>query len=187
MERKWANLPGWKRILRNRFYHSELDTPEFKGHITLYCMDAVSAPLVVAYFGREFCIADAGYTWLRQFPSGEHFTVTAQYDHHGRLVLWYIDICLRTGLDQDQIPWMDDLYLDLVVSPTREVEVKDADELLAARESGEISAAEFDLAWQTAERLMERIARNQFELLALSDVHRQMLWQVDGLPPSRLI
>lgn len=29
MERKLANMPGWKRILHSRFYHSYLDTPEF--------------------------------------------------------------------------------------------------------------------------------------------------------------
>ncbi len=179
MERKFANFPGWKRILRNRFYCSYLDSPEFKGHISLYCMDEVSAPLVVEYFHRPTCIVDAGYAWLKQFPTGEHFTVTAQYDFSARIVAWYIDICLRTGVGQDQIPWMDDLYLDLVVSPALDIELKDADELLAARENGEISAVEFDLAWHAADRLMQRIANNQFGLLALSDVHRQMLLHLD--------
>jgi uncharacterized protein len=181
MERKLANLPGWKRIIQSRFCGSYLDTPEFKGHITLYCMDAVRAPLVVEYFKQKICIVDAGYAWLKQFPSGEHFTVTAHFDDEARLVLWYIDICLRTGVSQDQIPWMDDLYLDLVVSPTREVELKDADELLAARESGQISAAEFDLAWREADRLVELIGQNQLGLLTLSDVHRRMLLQSGSL------
>jgi predicted RNA-binding protein associated with RNAse of E/G family len=74
---------------------------------------------------------------------------------------------------------VDDLFLDLVVSPAMEIEVKDADELLAARESGEISAAEYDLAWCTANRLIEQISNNQFGLLALSDFHRHMLLQMD--------
>jgi len=175
MERKFANHPGWKRILENRFYCSYLDSPEFRGHITLYCMDAVREPLVVEYFHQKTCIVDAGYAWLKQFPTGEHFTVTAQFDASARIVVWYIDVCLQTGVDQNQIPWLDDLYLDLVVSPEMEVEVKDADELLAARECGEITAAEFDLAWRAANRLMEQIANNRLGLLALSDAHRLML------------
>ncbi len=179
MERKFANMPGWKRILQSRFYNSHLDTPEFKGYITLFCMDAVSAPKVVEYFHRKICIVDAGYAWLKQFPAGEHFTVTAHYDSSARIVAWYIDICLRAGAGQDQIPWMDDLFLDLVVSPAMEIELKDADELLAARESGEISTAEFDLAWREADRLMERLAHNQFGLLALSDAHRSILLHPD--------
>ena len=87
----------------------------------------------------------------------QHFTVTTHFDGNGQIVLWYIDICLLTGVGQNQIPWLDDLYLDLVVSPSMEVEVKDADELLAARKSGEISTTEFNLAWCEADRLMESI------------------------------
>ena len=71
VERKFANMPGWKRILQSRFYGSYLDTPEFKGQITLYCMDAVTAPLMVEYFHRRTCIVDAGYAWLKQFPAHE--------------------------------------------------------------------------------------------------------------------
>ena len=89
----------------------------------------------------------------------QHFTVTTHFDASGQIALWYIDICLLTGVGQNQIPWLDDLYLDLVVSPSMEVEVKDADELLAARESGEISTTEFNLAWCEADRLMESISR----------------------------
>lgn len=179
MKHKLANNPGWARILQHRFYHSHLNTPGFQGYITLYCMDSVRAPLVVKYFGREFCIADAGYAWLKQFPTGEHYTVTTHFDASGQAILWYIDICLRQGVGQDQIPWMDDLYLDLVVSPSMEVELKDADELLSARESGEISSAEYDLALREVNRLMDCIASNRFGLFALSDLHRQMLLKMD--------
>jgi len=179
--KKFANMPGWKRILQHRFYSSYQDTPEFKGYITLYCMDQVTAPLVVEYFHRKTCIVDAGYAWLKQFPADEqHFTVTTHFDANGQILLWYIDICLHTGVDQNQIPWLDDLYLDLVVSPVMGVELKDADELLAALKSGEISTAEFDLAWREANRILDRIAHNQFDLLALSNVHRQILLREAG-------
>ncbi len=176
VERKYANYPGWKRILQHRFYTSYLDTAEYRGYITLFCMDAVTAPRVVEYCHRQTCIVDAGYSWLKQFPAeDQHFTVTTHFDASGQVLAWYIDICLRTGIGPDNIPWLDDLYLDLVVSPTLEIEVKDADELLAARESGDISTAEFDLAWRESNRLIELISKNQFGLLALSSAHRRML------------
>jgi uncharacterized protein len=176
--RKFANFPGWKRILQHRFYTSYLDTSEFRGYIALYCMDAVTAPREVEYFHRKTCIFDAGYSMLLQFPAEEqHFTVTTNFDASGEILLWYIDICLRTGVGQNNIPWLDDLYLDLVISPTMEIAVKDADELIVARESGDISTDEFDLAWREANRLIEQISKNQFGLLALSDVHRRLLLQ----------
>jgi predicted RNA-binding protein associated with RNAse of E/G family len=143
-------------------------------------MDAVTAPRVVEYFHRKTCVFDAGYSLLKQFPADEqHFTVTTNFDASGQVLHWYIDICLQTGVDQNQIPWLDDLYLDLVVSPSMEVEVLDADELLAARESGDISPAEFELAWREANRIMEDIKKNQFGLLALSNIHRCILLSSD--------
>jgi len=181
MKRKYANYQGWKRILQSRLYGANIDTPEFKGYINLFCMDAVRAPLVVEWFGRELCIVDTGYTWLKQYPSGEHFIVTAQFNQREELVSWYIDICLRSGTGEDNILWVDDLYLDLVVSPELEIVVKDADELMAARESGEITMDEYDLAWREADRLRESINRHQFRMLELSDVRRRMLLQANGL------
>lgn len=176
LARKFANMPGWKRILQHRFYSSYLDTSEFKGHNTLYCLDAVAAPRMVGYFHRNTCIIDAGYSWLKQFPADEqHFTVTTHFDASGQILLWYIDICLHTGVDENQVPWLDDLYLDLVVSPAMEIEVKDADELLAARESGDILPTEFDLAWREANRIIDRISEHRFGLFDLSNIHRQLL------------
>jgi hypothetical protein len=40
---------------------------------------------------------------------------------------------------------------------------------------GDISTAEFDLAWREADRLIELISKNQLDVLALSNVHREML------------
>ena len=90
---------------------------------------------------------------------------------------WYIDICLQHGVDESNTPWLDDLYLDVVVSPSLEVELLDADELGQAWEAGEISKAEFDLAWREADKLMTQIARRRLKLLELGETHRQWLLQ----------
>jgi len=175
VERKYANHPGWKRILQSRYSSTYLDTPQFTGYVTLYRMDAVVAPLVVHYFGQDTCIVDAGYAWMKHFPAGEHFAITTHFDRSGAVVQWYIDICLRTGVGEDGIPWLDDLYLDLAVSPDFQVEVLDGDELLEARERGEITAAEYELAWNAANRLVEQIQSRKLDLLRLSPLHRQMV------------
>lgn len=181
MKRKYANNPGWKRILQHRFYYSYLNTPAYKGHVTLYCMDAVRDPLFVEHFHQKICIVDAGYSWLKQFPAGEqNYTVTTHFDEKGQVIAWYIDICRQTGGKPDQIPWMEDLYLDLFVSPFLGIEIKDEDELLAARESGEITGVEFDLAWSTANKLIEQIQHNQLILLPLSHAHRTLLLNDPG-------
>jgi uncharacterized protein len=178
--KKYANFPGWKRILEHRYFSSWLETQDFTGMITLFCMDMVTAPREVDFFHRKTRIFDAGYSLLMQFPAAEqHFSVTTNFDASGQVLQWYIDICSQTGMDQEAIPWLDDLYLDLVVSPTMEIEVKDADELLEARERGEISIAEYDLAWRVANQLIGKISKNQFGLLGLSTVHQEMLLKLE--------
>lgn len=59
--------------------------------------------------------------------------------------------------------------------------MKDADELLSARDSGEIMASAFDLTWREANRLIEQIGQDRFGLFALSDTHRRMLLESDGV------
>jgi hypothetical protein len=86
MDRKFANIPGWKRILKNRFYCTHLDTLEFGGCITLYCVVAIQAPMVVEYFHRPTCIVDAGYAWLKQFPAGGHCKIQARRLSRGILI-----------------------------------------------------------------------------------------------------
>lgn len=176
MKRLFADRPDWKRILERRFYCSFLETPDFTGHITLLCLDKIREPLIVDLHGQPVCVVNHGYQWLQQFPANEHFAVTTMFDANQQVVQWYVDICLQTGVDpRSKIPWLDDLYLDLVITPKMEVELRDADELQEARESGEITAAEYELAWDVANRLMEQIAQNKFALLTLSETHRRML------------
>ena len=138
-------------------------------------MDAATAPLVVHHFGRDTCIVDAGYAWMKQIADGAHSVINTHFDAGGTIVMWYIDICLRTGLSEDGVPWFDDLYLDLAVSPALEVVILDADELQEARERGEISAEVYDLAWNEANRLVEGIQRGEPGLLGLSKLHQKLV------------
>ena len=179
MDRKFANLPGWKRILKHRFSSECVDTPEFKGYISLYRMDAVASPLMVDFFRKKLCIADSGYTWLKLFPANHNFTITAQYNDQGQLVMWYIDICLRMGIDSKGVPWMDDLYLDIGVSPDMEIEVKDADELQAALNRGEITLATYEMAWGETKRIINEISQREFCFLELCNSYRNTLLNSD--------
>lgn len=170
-----AERADWKRVTQRRFYYTKVETPDFCGVVTLLCIDAVSEPLRRMTMGELRVLADAGYTWLQQFPEGAHYTVAAMFDASGQLFQWYIDICLRQGVDERGIPWLDDLYLDIVLLPDGQMELKDADELEAALESGEISREEYDLAWATARELMQMIERGELKELALSESLREMV------------
>ena len=177
MKRLLANRPDWKRILQKRFYCSYFESAEFTGYITLLCLDKVREPLWAKSSKKKVCIVDNNYSWLQYFPKGKHYAVTAQFNEYGQVAQWYIDICLRHGITENNIPWLDDLFLDIVVFPTGETELLDFEELQNALAVDEISKNEYDLAISESEKLMADISESRFTLFNLCQRHRQTLLQ----------
>jgi hypothetical protein len=175
LKRRYATRFPWPRVLERRFGQQARQNADFSGQVTLLCIDAVREPLWVDWQGQRFCIVDAGYTWLQQFPTGSHHTVTTQFDADGQVVQWYIDICLQHGVSPEGLPWWDDLYLDILVFPKGECHVVDADELDDALQRGFINPVQHQLAWDEANRLMTAIGQQRFSLLSLSLSQRTQL------------
>ena len=95
-------------------------------------------------------------------------------DANGDVVQWYFDICLENGVE-DGVPWMDDLYLDVVVLPSGEIFQLDEDELEHAYKSGVLSKMEYDLAWNENREIMTQLKNNEFHLLTLALEHKKLL------------
>lgn len=175
IKRRSAERLDWQRVTERRFTHTQMADPSFTGVVTLLCIDAVSEPLWIKTESQDFCIADAGYSWLQYFPSCENHAVTTMFDAHGQVIQWYIDIVKRHGLDAQGIPWWDDLYLDIIVTPDRKTAIIDQEELDEALQVGAITAAEHTLAWDVATGLRSSIEQGQFVLLDLAAEHRHLL------------
>lgn len=174
MKRRRADRSDWERIVKRRYVQQHIDSDEFSGYIGLLCLDHVPDPFWVSTQG-DFCIADDGYAWLHQFPQDAFYVVTTMFDAHGNVIQWYIDICAKHGLDDDGVPWFEDLYLDIVIMPSGKVMLLDEDELDEALEKGQVSRSKYDIARYEAERLMSKIEAGQFSILGLSTSHRDLL------------
>lgn len=96
------------------------------------------------------------------------------FDATGQLVQTYIDICLRTGVEDGRIYW-EDLFLDLIALPSGQVLLVDADELEAAREQGDVSQAEYALALAEAKQLQKQLQDGTFPLVAHVEVMKERL------------
>ncbi|WP_318653409.1 DUF402 domain-containing protein [Paenibacillus rhizovicinus] len=175
MKRKYGDRADWRRVVERRYAQAYLETENFKGHVTLLELGKVTEPLWVDYAGTKVCIANDGYTWLQQFPIGLHHAVTTMFDEKGQIVQWYVDICYRNGISAENVPWMDDLFVDIVVLPSGEVVHKDADELEDALASGMIDRSLYLLAKAEEERLHALIENGSFQLLGLAAAHRERL------------
>ncbi|MDI2588320.1 DUF402 domain-containing protein [Psychrobacillus sp. NEAU-3TGS] len=174
MFRKYGDRSDWKRIIQREYAQSYVESKDFTGYISLLNLLQVTEPLWVQYGEKKICIVDNAYTWLQHFPLGRNYSVTTMFDAMGEIVQWYIDICHEVGLENN-IPWMDDLILDIVVLPSGEVFQLDEEELEEALESGSINQEMYDLAKHEAARITTCLKENQFNLLDLSKIHRKVL------------
>jgi predicted RNA-binding protein associated with RNAse of E/G family len=175
MKRKSAARADWQRIVRRRFVVRRIDTAEYHGYVTLLRLDEVREPMYVSFGEERVCIVDNGYDWLQHFPDGEHFILLAAFDESGEVVQWYIDIIERMGLDEQGVPWYDDLYLDIVVAPNGETLLLDVDELDEALRQGKVNTGQYNFAWKQANALLDALETDLFRLLWLGDAHREQL------------
>ena len=79
---------------------------------------------------------------------------------NGKVLLWYIDMTAKQGIDVDGVPYFDDLYLDLVVYPDGTIIVDDMDELEEALSKKDITQEQFNLAVETSHRLQREMLSN---------------------------
>lgn len=177
LKRKFGDRSDWKRVLNKDYVQTSIESEYFNGYVTLIRIVKVSDPLYVEYNGEKICIVDDGYSWLQQFPSGRNHSVTTMFDSKGNIVQWYIDICLQNGVSENNVPWMDDLFLDLIVLPSGEVINKDTEQLEEALSNGIINKKLYDLAREESTMLNELIKRKEFTLLKLSEEHKEILLQ----------
>lgn len=170
LKRKYGDHANWKRVLKKEYTSLFFDEDQFRGNVTLLKVHQVSEASYYHYGEKSVCIVDNGYSWLQHFPDGQHYSVTTMFDSEGTLVQWYIDICFQNGIEND-VPWMDDLFLDIVVLPTGEVIQKDADELEDAYSAGIINETLYKLAWNEADRINNLIRNHNFDILGKSKEH----------------
>ncbi|MFJ8063268.1 DUF402 domain-containing protein [Psychrobacillus sp. NPDC096426] len=174
MYRKYGDRSDWKRIIQREYAQSYVETKDFTGYITLLKLNQVTEPLWVQYEENSICIVDDNYLWLQHFPVGKNYSVTTMFDVNGEIVQWYIDICYEVGIENN-VPWMDDLILDIVVLPTGEIFQLDDEELEEALENGSINQKMYDLAREEANRITASIKEEKFNLLHFSKIHKEVL------------
>ncbi|MGD8190975.1 DUF402 domain-containing protein [Brevibacillus ginsengisoli] len=171
MKRKYADLSHSPRILEKKYRQYVLTNEHFSGTVSLVQIEKVTEPGFIQINDENICIIDAGYEWLIHVPDHSAFVMTTIFNERQEIVQWYIDICEQIGKDEREIPWFDDIYLDIRVLPTGEVDVLDADEIEEALSQGVITNDQHEKAWKELNRLLALIRNRSFPLITFSRDH----------------
>lgn len=150
-------------ILESTFKNLRIDNNEFKGNISLLKINKVRKEWKVDVESR--CVLAKDYMWLRIYPDGENYCITAIFDDKDNIIEWYFDISRSLGIE-DGVPYQDDLYLDVVVVPDGRIHILDEDELEEAYNKREISQDEYDMAFSVANMIINGLeSREDIERL----------------------
>lgn len=179
MKRKYANLPNWPRIRHKRFGITYFNDEDFKGYATIVYLDKVTRPLKIKLEDRELCLVDDGYIWTQHFPKHAKHALTTMFNREREVVEWYFDICLGNKMSYNGIPYYDDLFLDVVVLPTGEIDLLDEDELKQALQNEFITKGQYDMAYAEAYELMDSVKSGKNKLIQRSKEDLKNLIMLD--------
>ena len=154
--------------INDNYKKIRIDEDYFKGYVCVLKFENIEKPLIV-YNGKEnICIKNNNYEWIEVYPDGERYAITIMYDNNKDIIEWYFDISKKIGIENG-IPYEDDLYLDLVIMPNGEKIVIDEDELLNAKENGDITQEDVKLAYEVLQKLDNKYVNNFNELINLTN------------------
>lgn len=162
MKRRFANS------VEGDYTQERITEDYFTGYVCYIKIKGVESPLIVNNGISEVCIKDNNYEWLEVYPDNGKYALTIMFDDAGNLIEWYFDIAKQIGI-QDGIPFEDDLYLDMIITPSGEKIILDENELKTAFESGDITPEDFDSAYQTLGYLENKYVNNFNELVRFTN------------------
>ncbi len=142
-----------------------INNEDFIGDIYLNNFKKVDTPYMLE---NGVCLQDSNYKWLEFYNYNAKVLLTAMYNENNEIIEWYFDIARSIG-KENNIPYEDDLYLDILVTSNGEIILLDEDELKEAYERLEITKEEYDEAYKIANDLMQKVKGNEEKLKQFTD------------------
>ncbi len=172
LKKRYADRHVGNKANKTVYKKISVSNSDFNGDICYYHFIDVKDKIIIPN-GKS--IMDNDYRWLEFYDYFSKVKLTAIYDENNEIIEWYFDIAREIGKDNG-IPYEDDLYLDIVVTPSGDVILLDEDELKEAYNKREITREEFENAYKEAEQLMNKLKNNKNKLKEYTDKYlKQML------------
>lgn len=164
MIRKFADASNHKNITDCKFTYEVVDTEEFKGSISVIKIKSVKKDWILKRnTGTIDCILAPNYTWVQIYPDNKNFAITAMYNEKKEPMEWYFDIIKSSGIINN-VPYIDDMYLDVVLTHENQIEILDEDELEQALDEKDITIQDYNVAKKTCNDILEYLKYDENKL-----------------------
>lgn len=146
----------WGIEAKKRYFHREFSNDDFTGVIALLYFDNVREARIWKYPDQMITVCDKGMKWLQFIPSNENYAVKAMISKDNVINLWYIDVIAGYGYTDDNVIYINDLYIDIILRPDGDYITDDTnDELNEALAENIITKEMHAMALNTKEKLLK--------------------------------
>ncbi|MBL4937796.1 DUF402 domain-containing protein [Clostridium sp. YIM B02515] len=160
MKRKFLNVAHWDFLDSYTYKYIHIDDL-LSGYISLIKIEKVKQKITVDYDQSEEILLDDGYKGLMFLPDEANWCVSVIYNTSNEVVKWYFDITKENSINKQGIPFYDDLYLDIAVSPNYKVVILDEDEIKEALDLKEITQSDYEMAYNTCNKILKELIPNK--------------------------
>lgn len=158
MKKRFAKPINHRSIEEYDYKMQEINEKEFFGYVSLVDIKKVKDEWYVPRKnGKKECILANGFKWVIFYPkeNTENYTINAFYNQNNEIVEWYFDVIKVSGIENN-IPYIIDMYLDLVISADGDIYILDEEELEEALNINDISKEDFDMAYKVLNKLLKK-------------------------------
>ena len=149
---------------------------DLNAYLTLKEIKEVEQPYYIYINGEKIKKLDKGFTVMEYTPLDKNYNVRAHINDKGELLEYYFDITLKNEI-RDNIPFYNDLYLDVVyyqaiaTKDSTYIHLSDEREIKEALDNGIIDEEEYNLAYKATDELLLELKNktNKFVNRGLTD------------------
>ena len=127
-------------------------------YLTIKRINEIDEKFIVKISGKEKIYIDNGYYIVEFTPLDKFYNARVYIDKNLNIMGYYFDISHGNGIDEN-IPYYDDSYLDIIYCPSENdyIKIDDENELLEAFATKNITKEEFDLANKECSILIDEL------------------------------
>lgn len=177
MRQKFIDKIYMRDVIDKEWYLEE--NKDINGYIALKYVKEISSPILAYCNGKKYVGLDNGYSILEYILLDKKYNCRVFFDKNNRPLLFYFDINNGCGIENN-IPWYDDLYLDVTLScPTITdsgyyIFLDDEREFSQAKKEGLIDEDLYIQGYETANILMRELREQKNEIVnrCIYDIYR---------------
>lgn len=154
MKIKYADYRNHKNIISKRCSKIEKNYNEKNIIAYLVISDKVKKKWLVPRENGKECMHADGYSWLQIYGLESNVVVSAIFDENNNFVETYFDIARKIYMED--VPYAEDLYLDVVQTKEKNFIILDEDELKESLDRGEITKEDYKLAYCVKNNIIKK-------------------------------